>query len=189
MNITTSNFSAATDGAHFVHGLLAYSSDSITYSFSGQGFILGRFAVGTIPYGFACGNRGLSYASAVETWGNNAGGKVHWMSAQDVPSSIPAIPLQDQAWPNTCSPQLKDGVAYGWLTNTAQSRWINYQLHYANQPYPFYVSPSFYAGSANGAAGNFVYGYAGATFFVAGGPVLDSVLWTLNFSGVGGGTF
>lgn len=188
MNVTTADFAAATDSSHFVHSLLTYSDpgDNLDTSRSGQGFILGRFGVGAVPTGFACGNWGLSYASAIETWGNYQEGKVHWMTSEGNPSGVPSSQL---AWPNTCSPQLQDGVAYGFLTNTAQTRWINYQLYYANQPYPFYSSPAFYAGASNGASPNFVYGYAGAAYWVATGPVLDTNTWALNFSGAGGGTF
>lgn len=158
MNLVTSNFSQTTDGAHFVHSLLTYSDDNIQLSMSGQGLIFGRFAVASPPYGFACGNWGLSYASAVETWGNYQGGKVHWMIGEDTPSGVPA---GQRAWPNTCAPQLQDGTAYGFLIGTAQSRWINYSLYYANQSSPFYSSPSFQAGTLYGSPGGFVFNSAG----------------------------
>ena len=102
------------------------------------------------------------------------------------------IPRDDlgggSGWPNTCGPQLSDGVDYGFLTGTAQSRSINYQIFKAGQSTSFYASPSFQAGVSNGSPPGFVYGYAGATYFVAGGA-LDTVLWSRNFTNVSQGTY
>ena len=108
------------------------------------------------------------------------------MTAQGDPSGY--FPPDQQGWPNTCSPQLQDGVAYGFLTGTSQSRYIGYQLYNAGDTSPFYISPNFQAGTDFGSPAGFVSGYAGATYFVAEGTE-DGVTWTLNFSGVGGGTY
>ena len=179
MDVITNNFSQTTDSAHFVHSLLTYSSDNITNVLSGQGIIFGRWGST-----FGCGFRGLTYTTAVESWGNyngQNGSSVHWkQNAND-------FPYASGGWPDTCGPQLTDGVAYGFVTGTAMSRWISYDAYYSGQGAPFYSSPSFQAGTANGSPPGFFDGYAGVTYFVAAGG--DTTLWSLNFSGVGGGTY